>query len=128
MKEGHVVEITQQQRNRITGYVDRFRGRFRDELSDGDWLRERQAREDLFLRLLGKERVLELGEAAFRQVLASLWANQLWTNKDYPADRVLKHATLERVREELCLLLWGDAPIAERYDSFRRSIKGMGPR
>jgi len=122
-----VVELTEQQRSKITGYVDRFRDRFEHELSGEGWVKERKEREELFLRLLGEDHIFELTEAEFRQVLASLWANQLWTNKDYPADRVLKHATLERVREELYLLLWGDAPIAERYDSFRRSIKGMGP-
>lgn len=122
-----MVEITEQQRNKIRTYINRFRERFKHELTDEGWGRERKEREELFLRLLGKDHIHELTEAEFRQVLARLWPNLFWTNKDYPADRVLQSTTLERVREELNLLLWGDSPIAERYDNFRRVIKGMGP-
>lgn len=122
-----MVQLTEQQRSKVSMYLDRFRERLEHELSDEGWVKEREDREELFLRLLGREHIGELTEVDFRRVLASLWANQICTNKDYPVDRVLERATLERVREELSLLIWGDAPIAERYDNFRRVIRGMGP-
>jgi len=122
-----VVELSAEQKSRIERYLEKFKERFRHELSDEGWAKERRNREELFEGLLGKEHIFQLTEAEFRNVLASLWANAMWGNKNYPADRVLRRATIERVRDELSLLLWGDAPIAQRYDRFRNVIKGMGP-
>lgn len=122
-----MVELSAEQESRVRTYLERFENRFRRELSDKGWMRERREREQLLQGLLGKDRVLELTEAEFRHVLGSLWANLMWGKKEYPADRVLESATLERVREELYLLLWGDGPIPQRYDGFRKVVRGMGP-
>jgi len=51
----------------------------------------------------------------------------MWGNKAYPVGKIVQDNGLESLREALGDLLWGKAPLPDRFDAFARRIKGMGP-
>jgi hypothetical protein len=51
----------------------------------------------------------------------------IWGNKQYVVDKLVAEHGLVVVREELANLIWGSSPIEQRWDRFRKTIKGMGP-
>ena len=91
------------------------------------WIKDRSEKLEEFSKLLAKETLKEFTEADFIKIMSKLWANELWTNKQYPAERVLSSVKIEELRSQLSELLWADKPLSQRYDRFRRAIKGMGP-
>ncbi len=55
------------------------------------------------------------------------WAMLIWGNKHYVVDKLIESHGLEQVRQALTDLVWGNKPVARRWDAFRKNIKGMGP-
>ncbi|RLE84687.1 MAG: hypothetical protein DRJ67_10155 [Thermoprotei archaeon] len=86
-------------------------------------LEERVRRKKLFRSYFGRESIDDLTEEQFRHVVRILWANAMWTDKDYIADRILRATPFPELRERLKDLLWGDRPLRERYDEFMRRVK-----
>jgi hypothetical protein len=48
----------------------------------------------------------------------------IWGNKHYVVDKILEDNT---VTVELTALLYNETDIEERWNKFRKEIKGMGP-
>jgi len=93
-----------------------------------EWEKERKERKELYSTLMGKVCIKSLTEDDFRIVIKSLWATNLWTNKDWKVnDTLKKNGGVERIREFLFILLYGNDPIYQRYDNFRKRVKGIGP-
>ena len=84
---------------------------------------ERQA----YYRSWTRERLLAMEPEEFEEYLSKLWAMLIWGNKKYVTDKIISQHGLDRVRKELAELVWGEAPVAARWDRFRSKIKGMGP-
>ena len=61
------------------------------------------------------------------QYLSRLWAMLIWGNKQYVVDKVINTNGLDKFRQELAELVWGQAPLAARWDRFRENIKSVGP-
>jgi hypothetical protein len=101
-----------------------FKPTFSQEASDTSERREHMRK---IANLLQAENLANFNEATFIQLMSTLWANQWWSNKDYLIQRVLSSTPIENLRKELKFLLWGDRPIAERYERFRENVKHMGP-
>ena len=59
--------------------------------------------------------------------ISQLWAMQMWGNKHYRVNQIIDDNGLQNLRQKLAYLLHSDRDIAERWDSFRVEIKGMGP-
>ena len=74
-----------------------------------------------------KERLQNLSEEEFFNLIAPLWAMGMWGNKQYYLDNVIESNGIELIREQLVNLLYGKASIESRWDEFREKIKGMGP-
>jgi len=91
------------------------------------WLEERRERLKEFSELLAKNSLKEFTEADFIKAISRLWANQLWANKQYPVERILSNISIEDLRAHLLDLLWSDRPLSQRYDEFRKVVKGIGP-
>lgn len=125
-REATVSELSDRQREAIGKYLDQFGDRLRHELSDEGWKKERQDRSSLYRGLLGLESIQTLSESGFREVMKSLWALQIWTNKDWKVDDVLGRNGLSRIKQGLTLLLHGEGLVAERYDRCRQLIRGLG--
>jgi hypothetical protein len=126
LKELRVPSLTESQQDTIRSYLETFGDRLRRELSDEGWSRERREKSTLFRRHLSPVSVVVLPESAFREVAKSLWALHIWTNKDWKVDDVIARSGLANIREGLAVLLYGDGPIAPRYDRCRQLIKGLG--
>lgn len=90
---------------------------------------ERRSREERRSYYQGwtRERLFAMTEEDFHEYVAKLWAMLIWGNKRYVTDKLIEDNGLDQLRKELADLVWGEAPIADRWDRFRNQIKGMGP-
>jgi len=73
------------------------------------------------------ERVAELSEADVSELVAMLWASQMWGNKQYLALKIITDNGIEKLRRELKALLDTSSPVETRYERFLSQIKGLGP-
>ena len=74
-----------------------------------------------------KERLQNLSEEEFFNLIAPLWAMRMWGNKKYYLDNVIESNGMDLIREQLVNLFFGEASIESRWDEFREKIKGLGP-
>lgn len=74
-----------------------------------------------------KERLQNLSEEDFFNLIAPLWAMRMWGNKKYYLDNVIESNGMVLIREQLVNLFYGKASIECRWDEFREKIKGLGP-
>jgi len=51
----------------------------------------------------------------------------IWGNKHYVVDKLVENHGLKPVRQALAEFVWGQEPVADRWNKFRKTIKGMGP-
>lgn len=90
---------------------------------DGELRRNRRE----YYQSFSRSRLLEMTEDELHEYIAKLWAMLIWGNKRYVTDKLLEDNGLDGLRKELADLVWGGNPVAERWDRFRKRIKGMGP-
>lgn len=74
-----------------------------------------------------EDRVLQFQPDDLYDYLAPLWAMRIWGNKRYVVDKIIEDNGIRQVCEQLAALVWGPNDVAERWNSFRSKIKGMGP-
>jgi hypothetical protein len=120
------LELTADQIGRIAYFFPAFL-QYQDSPQYETDMNERRTRSELYARLLGPDALDQLTELDFTQIIDSLWASRMWTNRGYYAAQLLHDNTLPRLRTEFKKLLWDeDPPVIARYDAFRKAIKGMG--
>ncbi|MBN1141762.1 MAG: hypothetical protein JXB25_08225 [Deltaproteobacteria bacterium] len=68
-----------------------------------------------------------MSEEDFSQYLVQLWAMLIWGNKKYVVDKLIQDNGFDALRKALAELVWGAAPVARRWDTFKKSVKGFGP-
>lgn len=73
------------------------------------------------------DRILAMTPEETYEYISKLWAMLIWGNKHYVVDKIIEDNGLSNFRKHLANLVWGNSDIAERWDSFRSEIKGMGP-
>lgn len=61
------------------------------------------------------------------EYISPLWAMQIWGNKQYYVNKLIKDNGLDKLKENLSNLVWGNEDISNRWDNFRANIKGLGP-
>jgi hypothetical protein len=74
-----------------------------------------------------KEKLLNMSEEDFYNLLSPLWAMGMWGNKHYKIDSMIEENTLDLLRSQFANLLYGTDSLAKRWDEFRKKIKGIGP-
>ena len=74
-----------------------------------------------------KERLQNLAEDEFFNLIAPLWAMRMWGNKKYQLDNIVESNGMDLLREQLANLFYGKTSIEQRWDEFRKKVKGMGP-
>lgn len=119
-------QLSDAQRVRITEYVAGFKEFLASERAIG-WRKEREQRSQLFSRLLNRKAIEDLKLDDFALITKSLWATQVWSNKDYKVNQVVTENGLEKIKVELRELIYGQGSLARRFDRFRANIKGLGP-
>jgi hypothetical protein len=91
------------------------------------WQMEREERLAWYRSRLTKDGIERLNREDFATLVKSLWAVNIWHNKDYKVGKLIEDNGLEKLRASLGELFYGDSPIDRRWDAFRTSIKGFGP-
>lgn len=74
-----------------------------------------------------KEKILQMDEEQIYEYLSKLWAMLIWGNKHYVVDKIIEDNGLDKFRQSLADLVWGNTDIVDRWNLFRTEIKGMGP-
>jgi len=112
-------------KSNITKQLDAFK----------EWLNTSEAKEHLehirttvedFKTKFNINSIDNLDEYTLKTTISSLWSMQMWTNKEYPLNRILENG-IDKIRDELKNLLYGKEPFQDRYDRFTNNIKGLGP-
>lgn len=105
-------------------------GRYKQWKADNRVLyeKERQEQQDMILMYQSytREKILTMTAEELYGYIAPLWAMLIWGNKSYVIDKLISDNTLPKLREQLANLLWGNDPVAKRWDKFRKEIKGIG--
>ena len=99
------------------------------EQDPGKYSREWKERQELCLFYQGhtSDKIVQLDEDGFFEYLSPLWSMLIWGNKRYIVDKIIEDNGLDSLRSNLVDLVWGDNDIADRWDAFRKRIKGIGP-
>ena len=110
-------------RKHIKDYVEIFEGKT-EKLTQ-----EYKERLDLvnFYQAFTKDKILSMTEEDIFEYISKLWAMLIWGNKHYRVDKIIEENGLDIFQKNLAELVWGKQDIADRWDSFRKNIKGMGP-
>jgi hypothetical protein len=119
-----MVDLTPEQKERIVRFIPAFRRTLDDE-NDPNML-ERQSRVQLFEDLLSPEALDQMTELEFGQVISSLWASRIWGDKRYLVDKLVFDNGFPVLVDQLKRLLWGKGELATRYDTFRKTVRGLG--
>lgn len=95
------------------------------EKARSDW-EEREAK-SAYYQSWTAAKVRAMSEEDLYEYISKLWAMLIWGNKKYVVDKMIADNGLDKIRDSLADLLWGNSPISKRWDTFRKGIKGMGP-
>lgn len=120
-----MVEFNETQTGLVKQYISGFK-EFRQTEKAKSWQLDREERVVLYRKLLDPQHLKNLTEEEFGTIWKKLWASQVWGNKDYRVNEILEANGIDRIRQELSILLYGDRPLEVRFDRFRENITGLG--
>ncbi|MBQ1343356.1 MAG: hypothetical protein IIY40_04265 [Firmicutes bacterium] len=92
---------------------------------DENWA-ERKERKSYY-QSFNRDKLLAMSEEDFFEYISRLWSMLIWGNKKYIVDKLITDNGFETLKKHLADLLYGTAPIEKRWDSYLKSVKGMGP-
>jgi hypothetical protein len=108
--------LTDEQKNKISSYVSSYK----DWLKKPDGLEsvtEHRNHEKFFKEKLRSDKINTLTENEFREIWKTLWASGFFGNKDWYIDnKLIRPNGLEKIKQELKNLLYGEGEIDARYD------------
>lgn len=73
------------------------------------------------------DRILNMTEEDLYEYIAKLWAMLIWGNKQYVVDKLIQDNSFGNFKNRLAELVWGTSTVDQRWDTFRKNIKGLGP-
>lgn len=92
---------------------------------DDNWTerKERKAYYQSFTRA----KLLAMSEDDFFAYISKLWSMLIWGNKKYVVDKLIADNGFDVLKKQIAELLYGTASVEKRWDTFLKSVKGMGP-
>lgn len=87
---------------------------------------ERKERKDYY-QSFTKDKLIAMTEDEFYEYISKLWSMLIWGNKKYVVDKLIADNGFSSLKKHLAELLYGSVKIELRWDTFLKSIKGMGP-
>lgn len=63
---------------------------------------------------------------AFKDTLPKLWAMGFWAKPEQHVDKIIARNGVKKLREAFYELIYGNAPIRNRFNNFRSNIWGLG--
>ena len=92
---------------------------------DENWTERKERR--AFYQSYTRERILAMEEDNFLEYMSKLWSMLIWGNKKYVVDKLIADNGFDNLKKHLAELLYGNTSIEKRWDSFLKSVKGLGP-
>ena len=89
-------------------------------------LKDRAAR-SAYYQFWTAEKLKQMNADELFEYLSKLWALQIWGNKHYAVNKLIEDNTLAGLLQSLSDLIWGTSSLQQRWDDFRKSVKGVGP-
>lgn len=117
--------LSEKQTQSIRKYIEELRPRLEEEFNSPEWQEDRHKRAAWVREILSREHLPNLAPEQFGMLVKGLWASRIWGNLDYLANKILSQNDFEAIQQAFHDLLYGEAPLAERFDHF--NIKGLGP-
>lgn len=90
-----------------------------------NWAERKERRE--YYQTFTKDKLLAMSEDEFLEYISKLWSMLIWGNKKYVVDKLISDNGFTTLKKKLAELLYGTNPIEKRWDTFLKSVKGMGP-
>lgn len=90
-----------------------------------NWNEHKERKE--FYQNFTKEKLLSMSEEIFFEYIGKLWSMLIWGNKQYIINKLIEDNSFDKLKKELAEFLYGIKPLEIRWDSFLKSIKGLGP-
>jgi hypothetical protein len=112
-----------------TSLLEKHLENYRKMLDDDTVKRERQERKErvTYYQSWTHSKISNMNDADFEEYIGKLWAMLIWGNKKYKTDQILNSNGFEKVKKELAGLIWGKRDLSQRWDRFKKEIKGFGP-
>lgn len=113
--------------DKLTNYLKNYKTRLKkDENQYLEDQKERRSRVEYYQEW-DKNKISAMTQDDFEEYFSQLWAMRIWGNKKYATDKIIQNNGLDNIKKQLNILLWSSTPIQNRWDSFMKSIKGVGP-
>ena len=92
---------------------------------DDNWT-ERKERK-AYYQSFTKDKLLVMNEEDFFEYMSRLWSMVMWGNKRFVVDKLIADNGFDALKKQLAELLYGTAQFEKRWNTFLKSVKGMGP-
>lgn len=115
-------QIFQLNEEKLRKALEDFREYSKEENFQED-RKERFERKQFFQKL-ARERLNELN---LSEMIKKLWGAQIWSNKDYLVNKIIKNNGIEKLIDEFTELVSFKGTPGERYQRFLDNIRDMGP-
>lgn len=80
-----------------------------------------------FYQSYDKYKLLNMTVEEMYEYIGNLWSMLIWGNKKYIIDKLISDNGFNNLKEALAKLLYKNEKIEERWDYFKKNIKGLGP-
>lgn len=90
-----------------------------------NWAERKERKE--YYQSFTKDKLIAMTEDEFYEYISKLWSMLIWGNKKYVVDKLISDNGFSSLKKHLAELLYGSVKIESRWDTFLKSIKGMGP-
>jgi hypothetical protein len=88
---------------------------------------ERRHHTEVISNVLGREGLKKFDESSLLTIANNLYAFGWWAKKEWLVDYWIESAGgIENLRKNFEVLLYSDLKLADRFDTFRKNVKGMG--
>lgn len=92
---------------------------------DENWTERKERKE--YYQSFTEEKIHSMTEDEFYEYISKLWSMLIWGNKKYVVDKLIADNGFKMLKNQLADLLYGNANIEKRWNTFMKSVKGMGP-
>lgn len=92
---------------------------------DDNW-DERKERKN-FYQSFNKAKLQAMTSDEFSEYIGKLWSMLIWGNKKYVVDKLIDDNGFDNLKKQLVELLYGLSPVESRWNTFLKTVKGLGP-
>lgn len=113
-------------KEKLEKHIKNYLNKIKTNNIEVDDLNEREERKKYYSSF-NKQKVINMNEDEFYEYISKLWAMIIWGNKHYIINKYIEDNGFENLKKNIAELLYGDSLLEERWDVFKKRIKGFGP-